>query len=139
MLEIDNQTDKIIDIERLLNVYDSLSKRDLELIFVDNKTIKGINKKFRGKNYPTDVLSFPLEDTPYSPLGSIMISVDEALKASKEFKHSFDDEVLLLFIHGFLHIVGFDHELDNGQMRQEEQRLIQKFNLPKSLIIRSLE
>jgi len=51
--------------------------------------------------------------------------------------HSYNDEVTLLFIHGLLHLLGFDHEVDNGQMREEERKLIEYFSLPKSLILRS--
>ncbi len=139
MLSIDNQTNLHVDIENLQYIYNELSKRDLELIFMDDEAIKEVNFAHRGKNKATDVLSFPLEDFPHAPLGTIIISLDTAKKASLEFNHSLEDEVSLLFIHGFLHVIGYDHETDSGQMREEEKRLIEKFKLPKSLIIRTTE
>ncbi len=58
------------------------------------------------------------------------------LEGAKRFKHSTDDEVALLFIHGILHLLGYDHEADSGEMRDMERELIEKFNLPDSLIVR---
>jgi probable rRNA maturation factor len=74
-----------------------------------------------------------------SPLGSIVICSEYVVQKAKEFGHTDDDEFALLFIHGVLHLLGYDHEVDNGEMRQEEARLIQKFHLPESLIIRNEE
>lgn len=139
MLLIDNQTNQNIDGQNLQKVCEILSKKDVELVFVNNDAMKEINRAQRGKNYPTDVLSFPLEDVPFAPLGTIVISVEKALEVSLELGHGFDDEVLLLFIHGFLHLSGFDHESDGGEMREEEARLVKKFGLPKSLILRTQE
>jgi len=82
-------------------------------------------------------LSFPYEDMPFTPLGSIVISSFHVEEKAKEFGHSTDDEFSLLFIHGLLHILGYDHEVDNGEMRDKEEEIIVKFNLPKSLIVRT--
>ena len=71
------------------------------------------------------------------PLGSIVISIDTAKKEAEEFGHSIEDEIKLLFIHGLLHLLGYDHEIDNGEMRAKEAEIIEKFNLPKSLIVRN--
>ncbi|MEA1914687.1 MAG: rRNA maturation RNase YbeY, partial [Campylobacterota bacterium] len=57
----------------------------------------------------------------------------------QEFDHAFDEEMSLMFIHGILHCLGYDHETDNGEQRQKEIELIKKFNLPKSLIVRTQE
>lgn len=115
-----------------------LSQKNVELIFTNSEKIREINKKFRGKDKPTDVLSFPLIDVPHSDfLGSIVINLDLVDKVSKDLKHSFDDEISLLFIHGLLHLLGFDHEIDNGEMRKKESEIIEKFSLPESLIIRN--
>ena len=83
------------------------------------------------------MLSFPLDGTKKDPLGSIIISIDYVYKASKELGHLAQDEFVLLFIHGLLHLLGYDHEVDNGEMRKEEEKLIKMFNLPKSLIVRN--
>jgi len=74
---------------------------------------------------------------PISPLGSIVISALHVETLAKELGHTNDDELALLFTHGLLHLLGYDHEVDNGEMREKELQLIEKFNLPKSLIVRT--
>ena len=59
------------------------------------------------------------------------------LEKAKEYNHGSDNELKLLFIHGLLHLLGFDHEIDNGEHRHKEEELIKKFNLPSSLIVRN--
>jgi len=126
-----------LDITKLQKISDGLTSKDLELIFMSDDDISLINAEFRDKNSPTDVLSFPLEEMPNSPLGTIIISIDRAKEKSKEFGHSVDDEISLLFIHGLLHLLGYDHEEDEGQMREKEREIIKEFDLPDSLIVRS--
>ena len=74
---------------------------------------------------------------PLSPLGSIIISEDFVKQKALEFGHTSSDELALLFIHGLLHILGYDHEVDDGEMRKMEKELVKRYNLPKSLIIRT--
>jgi probable rRNA maturation factor len=83
------------------------------------------------------VLSFPLEDVPHMPLGTIVISVDKVKEKALELGHSEEDEFTLLFIHGLLHLLGYDHEVDDGEMRLKEKEIIKTFNLPDSLILRN--
>jgi len=135
MITLDNQTGIEIDLELLESICNT--DRELELIIVNNKTMQEINLEQREIDKTTDVLSFPLEDFPHFPLGSIVINSDLAKIKATEFGHELKDEITLMFIHGFLHVKGYDHELDNGEMREEEEKLINKFNLPKSLIIRN--
>lgn len=71
------------------------------------------------------------------PLGSIVISVDYAQEKANEFNHTLEEEITLLFIHGLLHLLGFDHEVDKGEHRTKEEELINTFNLPNSLIVRN--
>ena len=137
MIDLDNQTGIEIDIDILNDIADE--KKVIELVIVDDKTMQAINLKQRGVNKTTDVLSFPLEDFPHFPLGSIVINSDLAKIRAKEFGHRLSDEITLMFIHGLLHIKGYDHERDNKEMRDEEARIIDKFNLPKSLIMRMEE
>ena len=137
MIDFDNRTDFNFNIDELKDIYEYLTNKDIELILTTDEEIRQINKKFRNKDKATDVLSFPLEDIPGMPLGSIIISIDTAKKGAEEFGHSIEDEIKLLFIHGLLHLLGYDHEIDNGEMREKEKEIIQKFNLPKSLIIRN--
>jgi probable rRNA maturation factor len=136
-ISCENQTVYEINIKLLEKILIFLTKKDIELIICHNNYIKKLNSQFRQIDKTTDVLSFPLEDVPFSSLGSIVINVDMVMQKSKELNHSFDDELALLFIHGLLHLLGFDHEKDNGEHREEEKKLINQFALPKSLIIRT--
>lgn len=137
MLEIDNRVDFHLNEELLNKIANKFTSKEIELIITDDKEIKDINREQRDIDRATDVLSFPLEDFEYAPLGSIVISIDRVKEKSIEFKHSENEEFTLLFIHGLLHLLGFDHEIDNGEMRDREEELIREFNLPKSLIIRN--
>ena len=138
MILLENQTDYSIDSTLLNSIADFLKvKKDIELIVTHNSTICKYNREFRGVKKATDVLSFPLEDIEFMPLGSIVISIEKAKEVAQKLNHSIDDELALLFTHGLLHLLGFDHEVDNGQMRELESRIIKEFNLPKSLIVRT--
>ena len=138
MIEFENQTDFDFNVEILNDIYKELTDRDIEVILTTDEEIQKLNREHREKDAPTDVLSFPLEaQFPNMPLGSIVISIETAQKGADEFNHSIEDEIKLLFIHGLLHLLGYDHEIDNGEMREKEKELIEKFNLPKSLIVRN--
>ena len=135
----DNNTEYKIDLLLVETIAFSLSSKDIELIFTTNEEMQEINLNTRGIDKPTDVLSFPYEEMPNVPLGSIVISADFVKEKANLYNHSFQDEFTLLFIHGVLHLLGFDHEIDNGEHREKEEELIIKYNLPKSLIIRTSE
>lgn len=137
MIELDNRTTLNINTKTIDAIADFLTNKEIELIITDAKEMREINKIHRDIDKDTDVLSFPYEEMPMSPLGSIVISSSYLQDNSKEFGHSIDDELALLFIHGMLHLLGYDHEVDSGEMRKKEAQLIEEFNLPKSLIIRT--
>jgi probable rRNA maturation factor len=137
MLMIENETKYSVDVLLLEKIALFLSKKDIECIFVDSESMRQLNLKERGKDETTDVLSFPLEDLPYTPLGSIVINLELANSMARELHHTLNDECSLLFIHGMLHLLGYDHECDSGQMRAKEEELIKCFCLPKSLICRT--
>ena len=137
MIELDNRTSLNVDEQFLEKIASTLTDKEIELIITSKDEVKEINKEHRDIDAPTDVLSFPYEDMPMSPLGSIVISSAHVEEVSKELGHTQDDELALLFVHGLLHLLDFDHEVDSGEMREEEERLIKEFNLPKSLIIRT--
>ena len=138
MIELDNQTDFKVDVEELESISNRLTNRDIELIIVNNSHIQEINREFRDKDNPTDVLSFPIEGIgDILPLGSIIISIDFVIEKAKEYGHANREELLLLFIHGLLHLLGYDHEIDNGEMREKEEEIIRGFSLSSSLIVRS--
>lgn len=139
MIDIENGTEFEIEISILENITKALTNKDIELIVVKNDEIQELNKEYRNIDKPTDVLSFPmdLEISNMPLLGSIVISTDFVEEKAKEYNHSFNEEFTLLFIHGLLHLLGFDHEIDNGEHRVKEEELIKKFNLPDSLIVRN--
>jgi len=137
MIEIDNRTSLIINNTLLEKIANDATKKDIELIITSNDEIRQINKVHRNIDKPTDVLSFPYDAIPMGPLGSIIISSDFVIQKAQELGHTNQEEYTLLFIHGLLHLLGYDHETDDGQMRQEEERLINELDLPKSLIVRT--
>ena len=137
MIELDNRTSLEVDETFLNTIAKSLTNKEIELIITSNEEIAELNKEHRYIDKSTDVLSFPYDDMPMAPLGSIVISSTFVEDKARELGHKNSDELSLLFIHGLLHLLGFDHEVDNGEMRDEEAKLINKFNLPKSLIIRT--
>jgi len=137
MIDFDNQTDLNIDITEIEEIANFITDKDFELIVVNNEEIKEINKEYRNIDKATDVLSFPLDVVCEGmPIGSIIISADKVKEGAKYYNHLELDEFKLLFIHGLLHLIGYDHEVDKGEMRAKEQEIINKFNLPKSLIVR---
>ncbi len=139
MIELDNETSIQVDENFINTIALSLTDKEIELIVTDDENMQMINREQRGIDKSTDVLSFPYEPMPMTPLGSIVISVDFVIKKSQELGHSNSDEFALLFIHGLLHLLGYDHEVDNGEMREKENELIKQFNLPLSLIVRTTE
>nr|WP_321320178.1 rRNA maturation RNase YbeY [uncultured Campylobacter sp.] len=121
----------------LEQIADFLGVGDVELVFVNDDEMRKINREHRGIDKATDVLSFPYEQVPGGLMGSVVISTDTASRVASELGHSIECEIALLFLHGILHILGYDHEIDNGQMRGKEKEVIEHFNLPDSLIIRN--
>lgn len=99
------------------------------IAFVSDKAIRQLNRQFRNVDKATDVLSFPAEDIDKLNLGDIAISVDTAARQAKENGLTFDEEVAQLILHGLLHLCGFDHETDNGEMNKLEVRLRKKLGI----------
>jgi probable rRNA maturation factor len=104
------------------------SGHNATIAFVSDRQIRILNKRFRGQNKPTDVLSFPAGDDEFdvaSPpsLGDIAISVERAESQAAENGLTFEKEIAQLILHGLLHLCGYDHETDNGEMNQLELRL----------------
>jgi len=137
MIDLDNRTEKKYTFDVLDTIASSLTPLEIELILTDNIEIAQINLEFRGIDKATDVLSFPTDPFAGAPLGTIIISVDKVEEIAKQLGHSEDDELALLFIHGLLHLLGMDHETDNGEMRAQEEKLVRELNLPLSLIVRT--
>ncbi|WP_187900927.1 rRNA maturation RNase YbeY [Helicobacter pylori] len=138
MLEIDNQTPLELDFLLLEKIASFLAPTQIiELILVSGETMREINRDLRNCDYATDVLSFPLEAIHHTPLGSVVINAPLAQENALKLGHSLENEIALLFIHGVLHLLGYDHEKDKGEQRQKEGELIKIFNLPLSLIERT--
>lgn len=108
----------------------------LSLSLVNDKTIAQINREHRGKDKPTDVLSFPLEpDASAGPerlLGDVVISIDTARRQAADYDATLQRELYRLLIHGLLHILGHDHEEagERRRMEAEERRLAQAIGMP---------
>jgi probable rRNA maturation factor len=109
-------------------------RREYHCLVTNDAELQTLNRQFRGKDYPTDVLSFP-GSAPY--LGDIAISLQRARAQAREFEHSLDDELRILLLHGVLHLTGLDHESDTGDMARAERRWRKKLALPTSLTERS--
>ncbi len=114
-------------------------KTEISVLFTDDKFIRSLNNKYRGIDKPTDVLSFSLREGVVKspevdgnkPLGDIIISTETAQRQSNVFNHSVEKEIIILLIHGLLHLIGYDHERerDNKIMRKREDELLKTFDL----------
>ncbi len=117
--------------------YLELDDEYITLILTDNNFIHDINNRFRKKDCPTDVISFvysednetpfPDESDEKEPLGDIYLSLEKAYTQSREYKVIFHDEIRRLIVHGVLHLIGYDHELSNNEvkrMRKKEEEVL---------------
>jgi probable rRNA maturation factor len=103
--------------------------RPVTCLITTDADLRRLNRQFRGKNYATDVLSFPPDE--------MAISLDRAAAQARELDHSLDEELRILMLHGVLHLAGMDHETDAGEMRRAENRWRKKLGLPAGLIERA--
>jgi probable rRNA maturation factor len=111
---------------------------EVEVLLTSDAEIKRLNRDFRGKNKPTDVLSFPApEEIAGQHAGDLAISLDTAARQAESFGHSLGDEVRVLMLHGLLHLKGMDHEVDYGEMAAREAELRRELRLPVTLIERA--
>jgi probable rRNA maturation factor len=110
----------------------------VNVLITTSAEMKSLNRRFRGKDKPTDVLSFPAEpDARKQFAGEIAISAEIATKNACALGHSPAEEVKILVLHGILHLRGYDHECDNGLMDRREKQLRAKLHLPLGLIERA--
>jgi probable rRNA maturation factor len=96
---------------------------EVALVLAGDRTLHRLNRDYRGKDKPTDVLSFPGEE---AGLGDIVISVETAERNARRLGRTLPQEIDVLALHGFLHVLGYDHEKDDGTMDRLEQRLRRK-------------
>jgi probable rRNA maturation factor len=111
---------------------------EVNVLLTNSAELRALNYRFRRKNLPTDVLSFPAMPTTDELAGDVAISVEIAKENSRQLGHTTADEVKILILHGVLHLAGYDHERDRGQMARREQALRQELGLPVGLIQRSI-
>lgn len=113
-------------------------KGQVTVLLTTDAAIKKLNRQFRGKNKATDVLSFPAEGLGAQGIaGDLAISVTTALGQAAEQGHSLATEIKVLVLHGLLHLAGYDHETDEGQMERRERLLRARLKLPQGLIERA--
>ena len=138
-LEIFNETNEEIkeikDIERVIDIaikHQKLDNLEFNIIIVDNTYIHELNKNYRGIDRPTDVISFALEDNKdfinidHRVLGDIYISIDKAKEQAIEYGHDLRREICFLAVHGFLHLLGYDH------MKEEDEKVM--FSLQEEIL-----
>ncbi len=107
---------------------EGIDAKEVSVALVTNEYIKELNAKYRDKDEPTDVLSFPLDE---ELLGDIIISLERAQKQANEYNHSLNREVGFLTVHGMLHLLGHDHyqEEERKVMKRKEEEVLKKLNL----------
>ncbi|MBK5293831.1 MAG: rRNA maturation RNase YbeY [Acidobacteriia bacterium] len=106
-------------------------------LLTGDEELQQLNRDFLGKDYATDVLSFP-SGQPEGSLGDLAISEDRAREQAARLGHSLSDEIGILMLHGLLHLQGMDHATDRGRMRRTEAALRKQLQLPAGLIERSM-
>ncbi len=143
-----NQTDEKLDkeLDELKDMLSDFCKREdlgnviFNIIIIDNPTIHKINKEYRDKDAPTDVISFALEDdkTVIEPdgvriLGDIYISIDKVHEQALEYGHSFKRELSFLAVHGLLHLLGYDHmeKSDEEVMFKKQEEVLNYYEIYK--------
>lgn len=115
-------------------------KGDVNVLLTANGHMRRLNRQFRKKDRTTDVLSFPSDlasKFPEKYAGDLAISIEIARQSAQRLGHSLEDEIKILILHGILHLAGYDHECDHGEMAQTEERLRRKLGLPTALISRA--
>lgn len=140
----EEQETKIHELLKLAAQKEEVSNAELSLTFVDNDAIQDINREYRGKDKPTDVISFAMEemgegeleivgeDLPRA-LGDIIISIPKAEEQAEEYGHSFMRELGFLAVHGFLHLLGYDHETEEEEkeMFTRQTEILERYGLTR--------
>lgn len=104
------------------------------IVFVSDRAMRELNGRWRGKEGTTDVLSFPAAQDEFEKvegptLGDVVISVEQAARQAAEHGLEFDEEIAQLILHGLLHLCGYNHERDNGEMNRLELRLRRRLGI----------
>lgn len=135
-INIHNQTN--LNINKYKKVLELLfsnieNENTMEIIFVTKNQIKELNKYYRNKDTYTDVLSFPNDDEEFNSLGDIFICIEVAINQAKEYKHSEIREISFLAVHGYLHLLGYDHETEEEEkeMIKLQEEILNKANIKR--------
>jgi probable rRNA maturation factor len=111
---------------------------EVEVLLASDKTLRRLNREWRGKDKATDVLSFPAAEEMAAVYGGdLAVSLETAQRQAEEHGHSLRDEVRILLLHGLLHLAGMDHEADAGEMAEREAELRKRLRLKSGLIARA--
>lgn len=111
---------------------------EISVTFYDDNDIRELNRDYRGIDKVTDVLSFPQYERPeeipeegFVPIGDVVINIDQALRQAEEYGHSTEREIIYLFVHSMLHLLGYDHmeEDEKTEMRKAEEEIMNELNL----------
>lgn len=144
-----NLTEEKVEEENLINDVlefamkkEQLDNTSFSVIFVDNEYIHNLNKTYRNIDRPTDVITFALEDdesiingSDNRMLGDIYISLDRAHEQAKEYGHSFKRELSFLAVHGFYHLLGYDHQTEEEEkiMFGKQEEILEEFNIKREV------
>ena len=110
----------------------------VDVLLTGDSTLRQLNKSFRGKDKPTDVLSFPAPAAfAKKHAGDLAISIETSARQARTYDHTLAEEIKILLLHGLLHLAGEDHETDNGEMATREAMLRSELHLPSTLIERT--
>jgi probable rRNA maturation factor len=119
----------------LTKIAPAKARGDVTIAIVSDRRMRALNRQFRGKDYATDVLSFPSDERGF--LGDIVIAGGVCTRQAREAGHAIQTELRVLSLHGLLHLLGYDHEADDGKMARVEARLRAKAGLKEGLIERA--
>lgn len=110
---------------RNIKAFQRLTNPELTIVFLNDQQMMTYNRDYRNKNYATDVLSFPVNQTVDGKhyVGDILISLDRTAAQAQSAGHSSKKELRILLVHGVLHLLGYDHETDDGQMNRLERKM----------------
>lgn len=129
------QTEDTTQYEWILNQVfnDIIESKSMQVIFVDNIQIHEMNKTYRNVDKPTDVISFPNDEVEDDSLGDIFISIDQAKLQAKDYGHSIEREIGFLAVHGYLHLIGYDHDTveNEAKMFKLQETILNKANLKR--------
>ncbi len=120
----------------VVKIRDRVAKgREFHCMISGDAELRRLNRDFLGHDYATDVLSFPSGES--SNIGDLAISIQRARAQAREFGHDVEQEIGILVLHGVLHLLGMDHEVDGGRMARAEARWRKELGLPNGLIERT--